>query len=256
MRIFVIIVIMVCAAWDCFADTVKLKNGTVITAEIIERKGDEIKINRQGAEITYWLDEVESINGEHINGDTLVPSEKNLIKSRGNQEDASREDVLKYFVKIAQIAAWGIDVNEPAMSELQNQKIKNPDLADSVFPANLEIVRKMLSLYQSLEIPDDNDIVRYHAKIIKSSELAAAGMEAALKEDVRSLQDIDGKLGPLEEEVNNMLDLMLKKYDISDYEISEMISSGSQDFKWMEPILQSQPRTGAQIVPIKSESVE
>ncbi len=51
---------------NCFADTILLKSGKTIEAKIVDKKDKEIKVDVQGVSVTYWLDEIEKINGEGV----------------------------------------------------------------------------------------------------------------------------------------------------------------------------------------------
>jgi len=48
----------------CFADTIYLKNGRTIEAEIIEKTDRYIKVDVHGIGVTYWLDEIDRIGDE------------------------------------------------------------------------------------------------------------------------------------------------------------------------------------------------
>ena len=110
---------------------------------------------------------------------------------------------------------------------------------NSIFSANLVIQKKVLSLYQSVEVPDDNDIAQYNEKIVVAGKLGVAGMKAALGKDVDFLKDAYNKVGILEEELDKMKSLILKEYNISEDEIYKILISRKQDLTWMDSIIQS-----------------
>lgn len=47
----------------CFAETIYLKNGRVIKGTIVQKTDDQITVNSNGIELTYFADEVERIEG-------------------------------------------------------------------------------------------------------------------------------------------------------------------------------------------------
>lgn len=53
-------------ALNAFADTITLKSGRQIEGDILERNNEAVKIDFHGAELTYFLDEIEAINGEKV----------------------------------------------------------------------------------------------------------------------------------------------------------------------------------------------
>lgn len=77
------IVFMVCLmASPAFAEIIRFKYGKVVDGKIIEQGSDFIKVDQGiGVNITYYMDEIESINGqdakkggiESLNKDTTVP---------------------------------------------------------------------------------------------------------------------------------------------------------------------------------------
>lgn len=52
---------------NSFAGSITLKSGEEIQGEILERTSDYVKIDFQGIELTYFLSDIDKINGETIN---------------------------------------------------------------------------------------------------------------------------------------------------------------------------------------------
>ena len=52
-----------------FAETVILKSGKKIEGKIIERTDDYVKVDQYGVPITYFLDDIESIEGDSVSSD-------------------------------------------------------------------------------------------------------------------------------------------------------------------------------------------
>lgn len=51
---------------SAFADTITLKSGKQVEGKILEKTAESVKIDFQGVELTYFLDEIDSINEEKI----------------------------------------------------------------------------------------------------------------------------------------------------------------------------------------------
>ncbi len=57
------------------AETIKLKSGSIITAQIIEQTTDYIKLDLDGVVLTYYKDEIESISAEPLNTAKTLPKQ-------------------------------------------------------------------------------------------------------------------------------------------------------------------------------------
>lgn len=56
--------ILLCA--NAYADSITLKSGRKIEGKIVERSAEWVKVDTNGVKLTYFLDEVNDINGERI----------------------------------------------------------------------------------------------------------------------------------------------------------------------------------------------
>ncbi|MDD5583682.1 MAG: hypothetical protein PHV55_01315 [Candidatus Omnitrophica bacterium] len=75
-----------------FAETVVLKSGKTVEGKILEKTDKHLKIEISGVGITYYLDEIESIDGQKTlaSSETIAPSSKNSAAS-SQISDASEE---------------------------------------------------------------------------------------------------------------------------------------------------------------------
>ncbi len=64
-------------AFPAFAETIKLKNGDTIEGKMVEKTDKYIKVESAGAALTYYLDEIESINNDQSSKvvDATTPGE-------------------------------------------------------------------------------------------------------------------------------------------------------------------------------------
>ncbi len=72
-------VILLCLAFtfvliNSYADTITLKSGEQIEGKILDRTGDSVKIDFQGVELTYFLDQIDKVNGEQVASLALATS--------------------------------------------------------------------------------------------------------------------------------------------------------------------------------------
>lgn|GEM_PF-1285831 len=88
MRIILLVLMMISAAQFCFAETIKLKSGKIITGKIIERNDKSIKVEIEGVPITYYSDAIESIS------DVGAPA-----KSESKPQDSSQAEKIYYTNK-------------------------------------------------------------------------------------------------------------------------------------------------------------
>lgn len=75
---------------DVFAEKIVLKSGQTIEGKIVEKADKYIKINFMGVNLTYYLDEVESIDGEKISEIERQPA-KTVISSAVSLQDLLKE---------------------------------------------------------------------------------------------------------------------------------------------------------------------
>ncbi|MDD5004979.1 MAG: hypothetical protein PHS93_00555 [Candidatus Omnitrophica bacterium] len=52
-----------CFSSNIYAETIKLKSGKIITADISEKNDEQLKVNVDGVSVTYFTDDVETIDG-------------------------------------------------------------------------------------------------------------------------------------------------------------------------------------------------
>ncbi|MBU4334057.1 MAG: hypothetical protein KKD07_06415, partial [Candidatus Omnitrophica bacterium] len=65
-RFAFLLIIMLCFASVAFASIVVLESGQTIDGAITEKNDDNIKINYEGVEVTFYLDEISTIDGVEV----------------------------------------------------------------------------------------------------------------------------------------------------------------------------------------------
>jgi hypothetical protein len=64
---FFILILLYFYSPPCYAETIKLKNSKVIEAKILEQADNYVKVDVSGIALTYYYDEIESIDGQSRN---------------------------------------------------------------------------------------------------------------------------------------------------------------------------------------------
>ena len=72
----------------CFAETIVLKSGKTIEGKLIEKTDEYIKIDFQGVPLTYFFDEIESIDGKKLNEYTQETTSSQESKNIEETESA------------------------------------------------------------------------------------------------------------------------------------------------------------------------
>lgn len=65
-RSFIFLILLSFLTFSSYAETIKLKSGKTIEVRIIEKNDNSIKVDIGGMPITYYLNEIESIDGKNI----------------------------------------------------------------------------------------------------------------------------------------------------------------------------------------------
>jgi hypothetical protein len=94
MRKYILFFVVCWIASPAFAEVLKLKSGKVVEGKIVEQGDDFVKIDREiGIEITYFLSEVETIDGKEIPVKKNDPAE--ITQSVPAKEDAAQISVTE-----------------------------------------------------------------------------------------------------------------------------------------------------------------
>lgn len=98
MKKFILLGIFISITAISFAETIALESGNVVEGKIVDRNDDFIKVDTgAGIEITYYLDEIESIDGELLTPiEPVVPPKKPEVFERKQAEvmDYSGEESI------------------------------------------------------------------------------------------------------------------------------------------------------------------
>ena len=130
-------------------EIIKLKNNDVIEAEIIERTDEYIRIDFQGVGITYYIEDIESIDGEKIS----LSSEEEILTFE--TKEPLTGDSLDYLKK-----------GDRYLDRRQyRQAIKEFQKALQIEPYNVQAYYKLATTYNSMGQPQQ--AITYLKKIIE-----------------------------------------------------------------------------------------
>jgi len=120
-KLFSVIFLISFLASTAFADTVYLNNGKSVSGKIIERTDDYIKLDFEGTSLTYWTDEIETIQQES----TYSPEEAVETVVISNREPSgSPEKVFLWEAKSAKNTVYilgSIHLAKPSLYPLDKR---------------------------------------------------------------------------------------------------------------------------------------
>jgi uncharacterized protein len=143
MRILFVLLVGVCVgAMPALADTVRLKNGTVVEGKIIEKTADAVKMEVSGVALTYYNDEIDAeqtAQGE----DAVQPAPVTDAAAVDDLSSMSKDALIRKFVQI-----YGVKENMQANFDQMTASLK-PDQAEA-FRAAIkvdDIIQELLPVY-------------------------------------------------------------------------------------------------------------
>jgi len=162
----------------CFAETIKLKSGKTVEGKIIEQTDEYIRTELYGIMITFYLDDIESINGQKVAKSEIIAaiSDKDVIKNILEESITARKNA-----KILQVNS----LNKTRISELFNE------VSEDSFAMDFENKRIWLTRQiKELEVSGLDKILREQAAV----QLEKAKVEGAPVEKLQQLKDFTEKM--------------------------------------------------------------
>jgi len=105
--VFFILVMSLFLPAIIFAETILLKTGESVEGKLLEKNDKFVKIDFQGVELTYFINEIDSIDGKQVNApkekvviDILNPGYAKLPDENNNIEIDSGSDVKDILKKV------------------------------------------------------------------------------------------------------------------------------------------------------------
>lgn len=102
-KISLLLVLFFLSVTNVFADTVLLKSGKTIEGNIIEQTGDVVKLEVEGIPLTYYVSDIDSINGQKLGGVSLSSDSVNTatvsVQENSSNQTQSGEAVIQSEVE-------------------------------------------------------------------------------------------------------------------------------------------------------------
>jgi hypothetical protein len=216
-----LVLIFALLAATAFAETITLKSGKTIEGKILERSDTYIKVSFGDVPLTYFLDEVDSIDGVK-----LEPVKKEPVQPAAAPAAALNKDALIAKIKEAQKGIGRMDYKqtmELQMQGIMNSKVERRYQID--LPAQV-----MASVSQVQEIKFDMQPM-LRAQLSKQIEEAKAkGMPAdKIKEAQANIDKISAQM----QEAMNTMARNMQGVEVRNYLTSDTSYTNLKD-KWLK----------------------
>ncbi len=225
------------------ADTIVLKSGKTIEAQIIEKNNKYIKVDLEGIPITYYREDIKSINGKDI--EFKNPPEKSSLGENSKPEiqtSASKENsdwtkwyqsIMPYLAQLNTIAlrVQGLQLQMQMQSQTKNKEEIFADLTNKI--------SSLLSDLKKITPPPELEL--YHKKFTETAQCLTTMLEAAKKEDKAALassirSSMTAAIGAIQEMKqvfikHNAPAMYIEQLDMAAEQTSSMYDKVSQAFQ-------------------------
>jgi len=169
-KILLVLVVALFACTNLYAETIILKSGKQIEAKIIEKGSEWIKVDTAGVQLTYFLDEIDTIDGkiavsgpvsqaalksaqEAVNAAALVKEEASKIEVAQNKvplaagkTDSSEAKQLAMLIMIIIIIIFGYIFPSICLQFIARKTNKTPTWLAWIPVGNLFLMCKIASV--------------------------------------------------------------------------------------------------------------
>ncbi len=97
--LFILLLLTLCFPISTFAETILLKSGKTVEGKLIEKTNNYIKIDFQGVSLTYYFDEIDSIDG--VNPALKSAQELDFSKEKNLNESIDKNKVTEEILEIS-----------------------------------------------------------------------------------------------------------------------------------------------------------
>ncbi len=109
-KVFIFILILSLYGYAFSAETITFKSGRVIEADIIEQIDDYIRVDFNGVILTYYLDEIESIDGKRV--DIKIAEEQHLEQGNYYFENREIDKAISEYQKALEVNPTSVIARE------------------------------------------------------------------------------------------------------------------------------------------------
>lgn len=145
MRTLLFILLILCAPISAQAEILIFKDGKTLNVKVIERDEKKMKVEHNGEQVTYYLDEIQSINGQPLVPPKTEAPKTAALSSAGSkpvsQPKESKRGLIKKFIDLVgtrEAMSQNFDRMIAAAPPKQSQEIKKmlnvDEVIDNILP--------------------------------------------------------------------------------------------------------------------------
>ena len=94
-------------------------------------------------------------------------------------------------------------------------------------------------MFQALDVPDVEDIRKYHSNNIESIKMVIQVLRFGLENNTKEYEQLQVQVMSQRKIVDAQEQDIKSRYGISDRNVDDLLRSGNLDIQWMEPIIKS-----------------
>jgi len=159
--IILLLILNLCFPAIIFAETILLKSGKTVEGKLIEKTDGYIKIDFQGVPLTYFYDEIESIDGEKP---PIVQtlSEKNVKVNQSPVISSTEKEISKDQQEVKTV----MEKQETSKQNTNRKKINNvQDLAKALKEEGIDYQKDQKSPSKTITCPRTNRQIKIDEEI-------------------------------------------------------------------------------------------
>lgn len=183
----------------CYCETIVLKNGKTIEGTITERNNTGIKLNSSGSTLTFFLDEIASIDGKIL--DTIAAQTPQNTPQYSEPANMSSEleswytSVKVYLKNIGQIINKADIASRPIIAKMETSADKREKMRlCSTLQNTLEPI---LNRVQELVPP--NGLENWHKRQVQAISISRNIANALANDDLKQAKKFIGELDAYDE---------------------------------------------------------
>lgn len=126
-KIVLLAVLFFLAVTNVFADTLLLKSGKTVEGNIIEKTSDSVKLEVEGIPLTYYVSDIDLINGQKLVGASSDSSSSSTtaVSVQENFSNQTQADKTITQSEVENVASAGTEVN-PIDKEIYSSETIEP----------------------------------------------------------------------------------------------------------------------------------
>jgi hypothetical protein len=173
---------------NTFAETVVLKSGKIVDGKIIEKTDKYIKIDLYGIPVTYYMDDIESIDGEKvIKENVLFEQTVSEMEEDGIIPEIAWADISNYWNEVDLITQDLAQKTAPLIKE--RLSLKDSEAIKNNIISMLEQVRPILQKLKNIIPPKGLEF--FHENTVSTIEFNNEIISAMSRSDINAASNIE-----------------------------------------------------------------